>query len=317
MSRKPLIILTGPTASGKSGLAVRLAQIIDGEIISADSMQVYQGMDIGTAKIRTEEMQGIGHYLIDVIQPEEAFNVVTFQKMAREAMSEIYAAGHIPIVAGGTGFYIQALLRDVDFTENDQDTSYRKQLENMAETVGSDFLYQMLQAEDPEAAAAIHPHNVKKVIRALEFKKQTGMKISDHNREQGAMVSPYNFAYFVLTMDRQRLYQRIDQRVDQMLQDGLVEEVKALMDRGCGRSLVSMQGIGYKEICSYLEGECSFEEAANQIKLGTRHYAKRQLTWFRREKDVIWLDREKYPSEDALLFEILGVLKEKNIIDTK
>ena len=315
MYRKPLIILTGPTAVGKSSLSVRLARIIGGEIISADSMQVYHGLNVGTAKIRPEEMQGIPHYLIDVMQPDEAFNVVTFQEMAKNAMTEIYANGHIPIVVGGTGFYIQALLRDVDFTENDNDTSYRRNLEDMAETYGKEFLYQMLLTEDPESAAAIHPNNVKKVIRALEFKKQTGMRISEHNKKQTSQISPYNFAYFVLTMDRERLYERIDQRVDEMFQEGLVEEVKDLMNMGCSRSMVSMQGLGYKETCSYLEGECSLEEAAEQIKLGTRHYAKRQLTWFRREKDVIWLDKSIFPSENILLDEILKILKEKKIID--
>ena len=314
MNRKPLIILTGPTAAGKSDLAVRLAQRIRGEIISADSMQVYRQMDIGTAKIRTDEMQGIPHHLIDVKDPDEPFNVVIFQSLARDAMEKIYAKGHIPILTGGTGFYIQAVLRDINFAENDNDSSYRKELEQMAETHGPICLHQMLMEKDPESAAAIHPNNVKKVIRALEFLQQTGEKISDHNRTQAEQKSPYNFAYFVLTLDRERLYARIDQRVDQMIEAGLVQEVKKLMDQGYDTHLVSMQGLGYKEICAHLKGECTLQEAIDQIKLGTRHFAKRQLTWFRREKEVIWLDKDSYTSEDEILQDMLKILKEKKII---
>ena len=309
MNKKPLIILTGPTASGKSSLAIRLARQIGGEIISADSMQVYRGMDIGTAKIRPEEMQGIPHYLIDVMDPDEPFNVVVFQALAKEAMAKIRAAGHIPIIAGGTGFYIQALFRDIDFTENDNDISYRKHLEALAEA-----LFRMLLQEDPESAAAIHPNNIKKVIRALEFKHQTGQKISDHNREQAAQTSPYQYAYFVLNMDRAILYEKIEQRVDEMMSAGLLQEVERLRSRGYGMDLVSMQGLGYKEIYAYLEGECSLEEAVSRIKLGTRHFAKRQLTWFRREKDVIWLEKRPDSSEEELTEFMINVMKEKNIL---
>ena len=314
MNRKPLIILTGPTAAGKSDLAVRLAQMIGGEIISADSMQVYRQMDIGTAKIRTDEMQGITHHLIDVKDPDEPFNVVIFQDLAKDAMEKIYAKGHIPILTGGTGFYIQAVLRDINFAENDNDSSCRKELEQIAETHGPVFLHQMLLEKDPESAAAIHPNNVKKVIRALEFLQQTGEKISDHNRIQAEQKPPYNFAYFVLTLDRERLYARIDQRVDQMIEAGLVQEVKKLMDQGYDTHLVSMQGLGYKEVCAYLKGECTLLEAIEQIKLGTRHFAKRQLTWFRREKEVIWLDKDSYTSEDEMLQDMLQILNEKKII---
>ena len=314
MNRKPLIILTGPTAVGKSDLAVRLAQTIGGEIISADSMQVYRQMDIGTAKISKEEMHGIPHHLIDVRDPDEPFHVVVFQELAKQAMEKIYANGHIPIVAGGTGFYIQALLRDIDFTERETDPLLRSQLEAMAKEDGGECLYQMLQEEDPESASAIHPNNIKRVIRALEFKRLTGTRISDHNREQAAQKSPYNFVYFVLTMDRQLLYNRIDQRVDNMMDSGLVQEVEKLMYQGYDRSLVSMQGLGYKEICAYLDGECTLPEAVEAIKLGTRHFAKRQLTWFRREKEVIWLEKEEYESEEELLHVILHKLKEKKII---
>ena len=314
MNRKPLIILTGPTAAGKSDLAIRLAQRIGGEIISADSMQVYRGMDIGTAKIRPVEMQGITHHLIDVKDPDEPFNVVIFQDLAKDAMEKIYAKGHIPILTGGTGFYIKAVLRDINFAENDNDNSYRKELERIAETESPEFLHQMLLEKDPESAAAIHPNNVKKIIRALEFMHQTGEKISDHNRIQAKQKPPYNFAYFVLTLDRERLYARIDQRVDKMIDAGLVQEVKKLMDQGFDTHLVSMQGLGYKEVCAYLTGECTLQEAIEQIKLGTRHFAKRQLTWFRREKEVIWLDKDSYASEDELLQNMLQILNEKEMI---
>ena len=314
MNKKPLIILTGPTASGKSSLAIRLARQIGGEIISADSMQVYRGMDIGTAKIRPEEMQGIPHYLIDVMDPDEPFNVVVFQALAKEAMAKIRAAGHIPIIAGGTGFYIQALFRDIDFTENDNDISYRKHLEALAGSAGPEALFRMLLQEDPESAAAIHPNNIKKVIRALEFKHQTGQKISDHNRKQAAQTSPYQYAYFVLNMDRAILYEKIEQRVDEMMSAGLLQEVERLRSRGYGMDLVSMQGLGYKEIYAYLEGECSLEEAVSRIKLGTRHFAKRQLTWFRREKDVIWLEKRPDSSEEELTEFMINVMKEKNIL---
>ena len=314
MNKKPLIILTGPTASGKSSLAIRLARQIGGEIISADSMQVYRGMDIGTAKIRPEEMQGIPHYLIDVMDPDEPFNVVVFQALAKEAMAKIRAAGHIPIIAGGTGFYIQALFRDIDFTENDNDISYRKHLEALAGSAGPEALFRMLLQEDPESAAAIHPNNIKKVIRALEFKHQTGQKISDHNREQAAQTSPYQYAYFVLNMDRAILYEKIEQRVDEMMSAGLLQEVERLRSRGYGMDLVSMQGLGYKEIYAYLEGECSLEEAVSRIKLGTRHFAKRQLTWFRREKNVIWLEKRPDSSEEELTEFMINVMKEKNIL---
>ena len=234
--------------------------------------------------------------------------------LARDAIEKIYARGHIPILTGGTGFYIQAVLRDINFAENDNDSIYRKELERIAESEGPEYIHQMLLEKDPESAAAIHPNNVKKVIRALEFLQQTGEKISDHNRIQAEQKSPYNFAYFVLNLNREKLYARIDQRVDKMIEAGLVQEVKKLMDQGFTPRLVSMQGLGYKEICAYLTGECTLQEAAERIKLGTRHFAKRQLTWFRREKEVIWLDKDSYASEDELLQDMLQILNEKKII---
>lgn len=313
--KRPLVILTGPTAVGKTALSIALAKAIGGEIICADSMQVYRRMDIGSAKITPEEMAGVRHYLIDVLEPDQEFNVVVFQEMAKRAAAEIYGRGHIPILVGGTGFYIQALLYDIDFTENDEDTALRQSLEELAKRDGAQALYERLRAVDPESCESIHAHNIKRVIRAIEFYEKTGKKISDHNREQRQNESPYNFAYFVLNDNRERIYERINDRVDLMMAQGLEAEVRALRESGCHRDMVSMQGLGYKEILSYLEGEISLEEAVYLIKRDTRHFAKRQLTWFRREKEVIWIDKTvfDYDSQNIVKF-MQDFLREKRII---
>ncbi len=313
--KKPLIILTGPTAVGKTKASIGLAKAINGEIISADSMQVYKYMDIGSAKIRESEMEGVRHYLIDQLLPDEAFHVVRFQQMAKQALEEIYAKNKIPIVVGGTGFYIQALLYDIDFTESEEDAAYRTELEELAARKGADYLHAMLQQADAKAAEAIHANNVKRVIRALEFYHQTGQKISEHNEEERAKASPYEFCYFVLNDNRAHLYEKINLRIDQMLEEGLVEEVKALKEKGYTRDMVSMQGLGYKEILDYFNGECSLEEAIYILKRDTRHFAKRQLTWFRRERDVIWIDKDKYGyDEDRILEAMLQNIRERTTI---
>lgn len=301
--KKPMIILTGPTAVGKTDLSIQLAKAIDGEIISADSMQVYCHMDIGSAKVTPEEMDGVPHHLIDVLEPEEEFNVVVFQKLAKEALTGIYERGHIPIIVGGTGFYIQALLYDIDFTENDGDTAIREELEELAQMKGAGYLHQMLQEIDPESAAAIHQNNVKRVIRAIEFYRQTGTKISLHNEQEREKQSPYQFLYYVLNTDRKTLYERIDRRVDLMMEHGLVDEVKRLADMGCTRDMVSMQGLGYKEILDYLSGEITLEEAVYILKRDTRHFAKRQITWFKRERDVRWLELEQFQNDRKKVLE--------------
>ena len=314
--KQPLIILTGPTASGKTALSVELAKRIGGEIISADSMQVYRYMDVGSAKVTVEEMDGVPHHLIDVLDPQDSFNVVTFQEMAKEVMKKIYANGHIPIVAGGTGFYIQALLYDIDFTDNDGDMEYRHHLEELAKEQGAEVLHSMLKEVDPPSAEAIHANNVKRVIRALEFYKKTGQRISDHNEEERQKESPYNFAYYVLNMDRATLYDRIDLRVDKMIEAGLEEEVKQLKAMGCTRDMVSMQGLGYKEILDYLNGELSLEEAVYILKRDTRHFAKRQLTWFKREKDVTWVTQENFGFDrEKILNWMTEDLKVRGIIE--
>lgn len=310
--KKTLIILTGPTAVGKTKASIGLAKAIGGEIISADSMQVYRHMDIGSAKITKEEMADVPHYLIDVLEPEEEFHVVRFQQMAKAAMTDIYSRGKIPIIVGGTGFYIQALLYDIDFTENEGDSVYREKLEALAKEKGAAYLHGQLAMVDPKSAEEIHANNIKRVIRALEFYHQTGQKISEHNERERQKESPYQFCYFVLNDRRECLYERIDQRVDQMIRNGLVQEVQTLKERGCTKQMVSMQGLGYKEIFSYLEGDCSLEEAVYIIKRDTRHFAKRQLTWFKRERDVIWVQKDELNYDDKkLLQSLLESIKER------
>lgn len=349
-SNKPgLIIVAGPTASGKSAAAVELAFRLNGAVISADSMQVYKGMDIGSAKITKEEMQGVPHYLIDIKEPWEDWNVFYFQKECRKALADIYARGKVPILCGGTGFYIQSVLYDIAFDPEDArkdrsgsenngglsvsdkaraeaipdqsaapedhsagiDVSYRQELEGIAREHGNTFLHDMLQKVDPAAAGAIHPNNVKRVIRALEYAKETGDLISRHNKEEREKAPAFNAAFFVLTMDRQKLYERIDRRVDLMMQQGLLEETKRLADAGCTGEMNSMQGLGYKQILEYLDGTCTLEEAVSQIKIQTRHFAKRQLTWFKREKNAIWMDRGDYPDEKALWDAMERIAREK------
>lgn len=311
--KKPLIVLTGPTAVGKTNLSIRLAKKIGGEIISADSMQIYKKMNIGTAKISPEEMAGVPHYLVDELDPGEEFNVVAFQQMAKKAMKQIYENGHIPIVVGGTGFYIQALLYDVDFSEHETEEKYRQELVALEQEKGREYLYEMLKQADPEYAAIVHSNNVKRVIRALEYYHETGRKLSEHNAQQRENSSPYQFVYLVLNDEREILYDRIDRRVDQMMEAGLLQEVEALVKEGYERTLVSMQGLGYKEFFDYFDGKCTLEETEDIIKRDTRRFAKRQLTWFRREKEVCWMNKQDYPDGDALFHEILKILKEKEI----
>ncbi len=304
MEKKKLVVLTGPTAVGKTKLSIELAKRIGGEIISADSCQVYKHMDIGSAKIRPEEMEGVPHFLVDELEPSEEFNVVIFQQKTKQYMQEIYERGHIPILVGGTGFYIQAVLYDINFSEDDDNHQIREELEALAKEKGAEYMHDKLRKIDPASADAIHANNVKRVIRALEYYKLTGQKISEHNEEQRKNESPYDFSYFVLNDHRDLLYERIDKRVDEMVAEGLVEEVQKLKDMGYDRSFVSMQGLGYKEIFSYLDGEISLDEAIYIIKRDTRHFAKRQITWFKREKEVIWVNKPEleYNNDNILDF---------------
>ena len=312
---KKLVVLTGPTAVGKTELSIRLAKAINGEIISADSVQIYKKLDIGSAKITTEEMDNVKHYLVDELEPDEEFNVYRFKEMALSAIEKIYAKGKIPIIVGGTGFYIQSVLYDIDFENESSDSIYREKLENEAKEFGNEYLHNKLKKVDESSAKQIHPNNVKRVIRALEFYYENGYPISVHNKEQRENVSPYNFSYIVLNDDRKLLYDRINKRVDIMVDKGLFSEVKGLLDEGYSRELTSMQGIGYKEVCAYYFGELSKKGAIELIKKNTRHFAKRQLTWFRREKSTDFINYDKLDHDKERIFEaVINLLKNKSII---
>lgn len=310
--KKPLVIIGGPTACGKTALSIQLAKTINGEIISADSMQVYRHMDIGTAKVTAEEAEGVPHYLVDALDPEEEYNVMIFQKKAKAYMEEIWAKGKIPILVGGTGFYVNALLYDADFTETETDTTFREACYQQAEEEGAEALFARLVEVDPDYAKNIHANNVKRVTRALEYHHQTGEKFSHHNATQKEKESPYNVGVVILTMPREILYQRIDMRVDKMMAAGLLAEVKMLLDKGYSADLVSMQGLGYKEFMPYLRGEATLETVVTELKKGTRHFAKRQLTWFRRQMDGLWVDLSKADMAMALE-DIMTYLETKNI----
>ena len=314
MDKKSLVILTGPTAVGKTALSIAKKKKLNAGIISADSMQVYKHMDIGSAKITPAEMQGVSHDLVDVYMPWEEFHVVRFQKDAKAAMERLWDGNRLPLVVGGTGFYIQALLYDIDFTEEESDPALRASYEAIAKQEGAQALHARLQTVDPKSAQEIHANNIRRVIRALEFYEKTGTPISAHNERERARSSPYRFAYFVLTDDREKLYARIDARVDTMMERGLLAEVKALQDMGCKRDMTAMQGLGYKELFAYLAGECSLEEAVRIIKRDTRHFAKRQLTWFKRERDVTWIDKSAFDyDKEKILSYILEIIEERGI----
>ena len=311
--KKPLIVIGGPTACGKTGFSIKLAKEIGGEIISADSMQVYRYMDIGTAKVTLEEADGVPHYLIDEFDPDEEYNVMLFQQKAKAYMEQIWAKGKVPILVGGTGFYINALLYDNDFTETDNDTSYREECYRLAQEQGPEVLYERLKEIDPEYAAIMHANNVKRVTRALEYHYLTGQKFSEHNAEQKEKETPYDAAVIILSMDREKLYERIELRIDIMMEQGLLEEVKGLLDKGYTPELVSMQGIGYKEFIPYFNGECTLEEAVTQLKTNTRRFAKRQLTWFRRQIEGLWVDMSSSTGEEAME-EVLDYLKQQKVL---
>ncbi len=292
---KKIVIIAGPTASGKSDAAILLSKLIGGEVISADSMQVYKGMDIGTAKVTKEEMQGIPHHLIDVLSPFEEFNVSVFKKLADEAIEDITLRGHIPVIAGGTGFYIQAVLYGIDFDDEASDPEYRSLLEEKAlKENGPEELYEKLKELDPASCEKIHKNNIKRVIRALEYIHATGEQISVHNRNEREKPPVYDAAGFFISDSRDALYERIDRRVDVMIERGLVAEVKSLLDMGVPVSSTAMQGLGYKEIAAYLNGTTDLDEAVNRIKTGSRHFAKRQFTWFNNREDFYKIERDRY-----------------------
>lgn len=314
MKNKPLIIISGATAVGKTELSIRLAQMINGEIISADSMQVYKNFNIGTAKASAEEMKGIKHYLIDELDADEEFSVYEFKIRAEKYINKILSEGKIPIIVGGTGFYIQSVLYGIDFSEEEPDTKYRQQLEDIAQEKGRAFLHDMLFQIDPVSAQKIHENDLKRVIRALDYYHENKCPISEHNYMQQQKEAAYDYAYFVLNRDRQTIYDRINKRVDMMISNGLVEEVRSLIAGGISPDSVAMQGLGYKETVRYINGDISLDRLSELIKLGTRHFAKRQITWFKRERDVNWLNYEDYSNADDMLNKMIEILKEKKIV---
>ena len=310
--KRPLIVIAGPTATGKSRTAAELGRLIDGEVISADSMQIYRYMDIGSAKVTREEMLGVPHHMIDIADPSEEYSVTRYAKEAKAAIETVYGNGRLPILCGGTGFYIQAAAYDVDFEETEADPSLRASLNALADCEGNEALHDRLKEIDPEAAALIHPNNRKRVIRAIEYYDGTGRSIAAHNKEtKQAKQSPYDLRFYCLTDDREALYERIDRRVDFMAAEGLFDEVTYLKAMGYDRSYVSMQGIGYKEVLSYLDGEISYDETIDKIKLNSRHYAKRQLTWFRHQEKAEWIDIRDFGRDPLKIAEkIAGDLKD-------
>lgn len=307
---KELVIIAGPTASGKSAVSVALAKKACGEVISADSMQVYRHMDIGSAKITPSEMQGIPHHMIDILEPTEDFNVSVFSELAGKAVEKVRSDGKLPILCGGTGFYIQALLYGIDFAEGETDNELRRMLEKKAALKGTEYMEEELRLFDPVSAKAYHG-NLKRIIRAIEYHELTGKLMSEKNALERAKEPIYDAAYFVLTMPRDVLYKRIDKRVDMMMANGLISEVKSLKDMGVTREMTSMQGLGYRQIYDHLDGRYDLETAVEEIKKQTRHFAKRQLTWFKREKNVIWIDVSGFETPEQIagycLNEITGM----------
>ncbi|MEK3735426.1 MULTISPECIES: tRNA (adenosine(37)-N6)-dimethylallyltransferase MiaA [Paenibacillus] len=288
-SKPKLLVLIGPTAVGKTRMSIEIAKAFGCEIISGDSMQVYRGMDIGTAKIKPDEMEGIPHHLIDIHDPEHAYSAAEFQEQATRIIQEVGDRGRLPFIVGGTGLYIESVCYGFRFSEGGADEAFRQEQLRYAEEHGAEALHQRLHQIDPEMAGKLHPNDLRRVVRALEVYHLTGVPLSAQLASQ-KKESPYQLCLIGLTMDRQMLYKRIEERIDQMLGEGLVDEVAFLLGRGFGPSLVSMQGLGYKEIVSYLQGQCSYEDAVELLKRDTRRFAKRQLSWFRHMKDIEWVD---------------------------
>lgn len=302
---KDLVILAGPTAVGKTSISIKLAKKLNAEIISADSMQIYKYMDIGSAKISNKEMQGIPHHLIDIIDPKVNFSAALFKKAAESCIEDISSRGKVPMLVGGTGLYINSLIYNYNFTEADKDEEYRVKLTKLAEEKGKEYVHSLLKEADMDSYNRLYPNDLKRVIRALEVYKLTGKTISEYSNNENLYDIPYNLYYFVLTMNRDLLYERINLRVDEMISKGLVEEVIKLKEMGYTSDMQSMKGIGYKEILHYLDGKISFEKAKDMIKQGSRNYAKRQLTWFRKDNRVNWIDKDLFKNEDELVNYIL------------
>jgi tRNA dimethylallyltransferase len=310
VQREKVAVIIGPTAVGKTKLSIDLAKALNGEIISGDSMQIYRTMDIGTAKVTTDEMDGIPHYMINIKDPEDSFSVAEFQERVRKCIREITERGKLPIIVGGTGLYIQSVLFDYQFTDEAGDATYREQMEKLALERGVEYVHKKLQGVDPESAERIHANNIRRVIRALEIFHTTGEKMSNQLEKQENELL-YDVSLIGLTMDREMLYDRINLRVNLMIEQGLLEEVKGLHERGV-RDCQSIQAIGYKEIYDYFENRVSLEEAVSQLKTNSRRYAKRQLTWFRNKMDVAWFDVTDGEKTSEILRYIEGKLQLKS-----
>jgi tRNA dimethylallyltransferase len=303
---KNLFILAGPTAVGKTDISIKLAKRLDGEIISADSMQIYKYMDIGSAKVTKEEMDGVPHHMIDIVEPDQSFNVSEYKKLAEEKIEEVASRNRLPMVVGGTGLYINSLICSYDFTEAGTDQEYREYLSGLAESEGKEYVHEMLRGVDYGSYERLYPNDLKRVIRALEVYRLTGVTITEYNARRQEYICPYNLEYYVLTMDRAQLYSRINLRVDLMMRNGLIEEVESLKKKGYNSDMQSMKGIGYKEILYCLEGKITLEDAVELIKKGSRNYAKRQLTWFRKDPRVRWINKDDFGSDDEIVEHIVG-----------
>ncbi|MCM8710655.1 tRNA (adenosine(37)-N6)-dimethylallyltransferase MiaA [Clostridium sp. SYSU_GA19001] len=311
---KDLLILAGPTAVGKTSISIELAKRINGEIISADSMQIYKYMDIGSAKITKEEMSNVPHYLIDIVEPSENFSVAEFKKLACKAIDDISSKGKFPMLVGGTGLYINSIIYNYGFTQANKDEDYRAYLEKLALEHGKEYVHNMLKEVDIESYNRLYSNDLKRVIRALEVYKLTGTTISEFSKNEDIFNIPYRIFYFVLNMDRAKLYSRINKRVDMMIENGLIDEVIKLKESGYNSNMQSMKGIGYKEILSYLEGKIKLEEAVDMIKQGSRNYAKRQITWFKKDNRAIWIDKDKFNDEGEIVEYIINKIDElKNL----
>ncbi len=312
--KKKVICIVGPTASGKTALSIALAKELHGEIVSCDSMQIYRGMDIGTAKPTREEMQDVPHHMLSVVSPEENYSVARYVEEAGKCVDDILNRGKTPIIVGGTGLYVDSLIKGTEFAEYREDEEYRSELFKLSEEKGKGFIHDMLKAVDPERAEEIHENNVKRVIRALEVYKATGKTISEHDAEDMKKPSRYDAIYIGLMYEeREKLYRRINLRVDMMLEAGLCDEVDRLLKSGVSPEATSMQAIGYKELVSYFEGNCSLEEAAEQIKQASRRYAKRQMTWFKRNKNTNWIAVDKSKNISDLLHASMNFISFKGI----
>ncbi|WP_163192672.1 tRNA (adenosine(37)-N6)-dimethylallyltransferase MiaA [Clostridium thermarum] len=310
--KNKLIIIGGPTAVGKTLISIKLAKYLNAEIISADSMQIYKHMDIGSAKISPSEMSGVPHHMIDIAEPWESFSVAQFKEMALEHIKNIYSKNKLPMLVGGTGLYIDSIVCNYNFTEADKDESYRAYLEDLAISEGNEYVFNLLQNVDPETASKLHANNLKRVIRALEVYKLTGKTFSSYViEEQKKFDIPFNLYYYVLNMNRDILYDRINKRVDQMMSCGLLEEVKKLKEMGCTADMQAMKGIGYKELLYYLDGKMTLNEAIEAIKKGSRNYAKRQLTWFRKDPRIKWIEKENFTSDDDIVEYLLNDISSK------